>query len=109
MIYYINIFFMLHASLLCLGSYTNNLKIIWISYLFLLIIFVWSAIKSIRINYNLIFLLGLILSIYDTTFYLKGIDTETGAKNSITDLIIGAFTLVASIILIIGLSDKIYI
>ena len=59
--------------------------------------------------YNLIFLLGLILSIYDTTFYLKGIDTETGAKNSITDLIIGAFTLVASIILIIGLSDKIYI
>ena len=26
--------------------------------------------------YNLIFLLGLILSIYDTTFYLKGIDTE---------------------------------
>ena len=59
--------------------------------------------------YNLIFLLGLILSIYDTTFYLKGIDTETGAKNSITDLIIGAFTLAASIILIIGLSDKIYI
>ena len=59
--------------------------------------------------YNLILLLGLILSIYDTTFYLKGIDTETGAKNSITDLIIGAFTLVASIILIIGLSDKIYI
>ena len=60
-------------------------------------------------NYNLIFLLGLILSIYDTTFFLKGIDTEIGAKNSITDLIIGAFTLVASIILIIGLSDKIYI
>ena len=59
--------------------------------------------------YNLIFLLGLILSIYDTAFYLKVIDTETGAKNSITDLIIGAFTLVASIILIIGLSDKIYI
>lgn len=59
--------------------------------------------------YNLIFLLGLILFIYDTTFYLKGIDAETGAKNSITDLIIGAFTLVASIILIVGLSDKIYI
>ena len=59
--------------------------------------------------YNLIFLLGLILSIYDTTFFLKGIDTETGAKNSVTDLMINAFTLVASIILIIGLSDKIYI
>ena len=59
--------------------------------------------------YNLIFLLGLILSIYDTTFFLKGIDTETGAKNSVTDLMIDAFTLVASIILIIGLSDKIYI
>ena len=48
--------------------------------------------------YNLIFLLGLILLIYDTTFYLKGIDTEIGAKNSITDLIIGAFTLVLSLI-----------
>ena len=59
--------------------------------------------------YYLIFLLGLILSIYDTTFFLKGIDTETGAKNSVTDLMIDAFTLVASIILIIGLSDKIYI
>ena len=59
--------------------------------------------------YNLIFLLGLILSIYDTTFFLKGIDTETGAKNSVTDLMIDAFTLAASIILIIGLSDKIYI
>ena len=39
----------------------------------------------------------------------KGIDTEIGAKNSVTDLMINTFTLVASIILIIGLSDKIYI
>ena len=59
--------------------------------------------------YNLIFILGLILSIYDTLFYLKKIDQDTGAKNSPTDLMINTFTLVSSIILILGLSDKIYI
>ena len=59
--------------------------------------------------YNLIFILGLILSIYDTLFYLKKIDLDTGAKNSPTDLMINTFTLVSSIILILGLSDKIYI
>ena len=59
--------------------------------------------------YNLIFLMGLILSVYDTAFYFKKIDHDTGAKNSVTDLMIGAFTLIASIILIMGLSDKIYI
>ena len=42
-------------------------------------------------------------------YQLKKIDTDTGAKNSITDLGINTFTLISSIILILGLSDKIYI
>ena len=59
--------------------------------------------------YNLIFIFGLILSIYDIMFYLKKIDRDTGAKNSFTDLMVNAFTVVSSIILILGLSDRIYI
>jgi len=59
--------------------------------------------------YNLIFIFGIILSIYDVMFYLKKIDHDTGAKNSPTDLMINTFTVVSSIILILGLSDKIYI
>ena len=60
------------------------------------------------VYYNLIFINFVILSIYDTTFYLKKIDQDKGAKNSVTDLAVNTFTLIASIILILGLSDKIY-
>ncbi|MDG2417222.1 MAG: hypothetical protein P8M06_05805 [Pelagibacterales bacterium] len=61
------------------------------------------------VYYNLIFIIGVLMFIYDLLFYLKKIDTDTGAKNSITDLGINIFTLISSIILILGLSDKIYI
>ncbi len=61
------------------------------------------------VYYNLIFINFVILSIYDTTFYLKKIDQDRGAKNSVTDLAVNTFTLIASIILILGLSDKIYL
>ena len=61
------------------------------------------------VYYNLIFINFVILSIYDTTFYLKKIDQDKGAKNSVTDLAVNTFTLIASIILILGLSDKIYL
>ena len=61
------------------------------------------------IYYNLIFLLGLFLFIYDLLFYFKKIDKNITAKNSITDIGINAFTLMSSIVLILGLSNKIYI
>ena len=61
------------------------------------------------VYYNLIFINFVILSIYDTTFYLKKIDQDKGAKNSVTDLAVNTFTLISSIILILGLSDKIYL
>ena len=41
-------------------------------------------------------------------FYFKFIDKDIGAKNSIVDVLVGLFFVVGSIILIIGLSDKIY-
>ena len=59
--------------------------------------------------YNLIFIIGVLMFIYDLLFYLKKIDTDSGAKNSITDLGINTFTLISSVILILGLSEKIYI
>lgn len=59
--------------------------------------------------YNLIFLLALFLFIYDLLFYLKKVDTEISAKNSMTDLGINTFTLISSIVLILGLSNRIYI
>ena len=61
------------------------------------------------IYYNLIFLLGLFLFIYDLLFYFKKIDKNISAKNSMTDLGINTFTLISSIVLILGLSNKIYI
>ena len=58
--------------------------------------------------FNLIFLLGLFQALYDTTFYFKVIDNDIVAKNGLLDLVVGLFFVASSIILIIGLSDKIY-
>ncbi len=60
------------------------------------------------IFFNILFLTGTAQAFYDTAFYFKILDKNTGAKNSLVDVIVGIFFLVGSIILIIGLSDKIY-
>ena len=60
------------------------------------------------IFFNILFLTGTAQAVYDTAFYFKILDKNTGAKNSLVDVIVGIFFLVGSIILIIGLSDKIY-
>ena len=60
------------------------------------------------IFFNILFLTGTAQTIYDTAFYLKFFDRDTGAKNSMTDVLIGVFFMVGSIVLIVGLSDKIY-
>ena len=60
------------------------------------------------IFFNLLFLTGTAQFFYDMAFYLKILDTNTEAKNSLVDVIIGIFFVVGSIILITGLSDKIY-
>ena len=58
--------------------------------------------------FNLIFLLGLFQTLYDTAFYLRVIDKDIVAKNGLLDLVVGLFFVTSSIILILGLSDKIY-
>ncbi len=61
------------------------------------------------VYYNLIFINFVILSVYDAAVYLNKFDHDKGTKNSVIDLMVNTFTLVSSIILILGLSDKIYI
>ena len=58
--------------------------------------------------FNLIFLLGLFQTLYDMAFYFRVIDKDIVAKNGLLDLVVGLFFVASSIILIIGLSDKIY-
>jgi len=42
-------------------------------------------------------------------FYFKLIDKDIGAKNSLIDVLVSVFATIVSIILIFGLSNKIYI
>ncbi len=60
------------------------------------------------IFFNILFLTGTEQTLYDTAFYLKFFDKDTGAKNSFADVLIGVLLMVGSIVLIVGLSDKIY-
>ncbi|PPR50112.1 MAG: hypothetical protein CFH20_00976, partial [Alphaproteobacteria bacterium MarineAlpha5_Bin10] len=46
--------------------------------------------------------------LYESLFYFKLIDKDIEAKNSLTDLVLSAFMVVSSAVLILGLSDKIY-
>ena len=47
--------------------------------------------------------------IYDLSYYFKLIDKDIGAKNSRLDLVVSTFLTVGSAILILNLSDKIYL
>ena len=59
--------------------------------------------------YNFLFLVSLFNLIYDFAYYYKLVDREIGAKNSKMDLGASTFLTVSSILLIMGLSDKIYV
>ena len=61
------------------------------------------------IFYNLFFLVTFVQLIYDLMFYFKFIDKDIGAKNSIVDLIFAFAAFIISVILIYGLSNKIYL
>ena len=60
------------------------------------------------IFFNILFLTGTLQALYDTAFYFQIIDRDIGAKNSLMDVFVGFFFMIGSIILIVGLSDKIY-
>ena len=60
------------------------------------------------VYFNLIFIIAAAQLLYEFLFYFKLIDKDLEAKNSLTDLVLSVFMVVASAILILGLSDKIY-
>ena len=60
------------------------------------------------VYFNLIFIIAVAQLIYESMFYFKLIDKDLGAKNSLTDLVLSVFMVVAPAILIWGLSDRIY-
>jgi len=59
--------------------------------------------------YNLICIIAAAQLLYESLFYFKLIDKDLEAKNSLTDLVLSVFMVVAPAILIWGLSDKIYL
>ena len=58
--------------------------------------------------YSMFFVVGVLMLIYDAGFYFKLFDKNLDSKNSLIDIFISVFTIVASVILISGLADKIY-
>ena len=58
--------------------------------------------------YSMFFVVGVVMLIYDAGFYFKLFDKNLDSKNSLIDILISVFTIVASVILISGLADKIY-
>ena len=60
------------------------------------------------VYFNLIFIIAVAQLVYESLFYFKLIDKDLEAKNSLTDLVLSVFMVVASAILIWGLSDRIY-
>ena len=58
--------------------------------------------------YSMFFVVGVVMLIYDAGFYFKLFDKNLDSKNSLIDIFISVFTILASVILISGLADKIY-
>ena len=58
--------------------------------------------------YSMFFVVGVVMLIYDAGFYFKLFDKNLDSKNSLIDIFISVFTIVASVILISGLAEKIY-
>ena len=61
------------------------------------------------VYFNLFFIISICQLLYDLLFYFKIIDKDIGAKNSIVDIAVSIFAVVASVLLILGLSNKIYL
>ena len=59
--------------------------------------------------YNFIFLTAMFNLIYDLSYYFKIIDKDIGAKNSLLDLVVSTFLTIGTGILILNLSDKLYL
>ena len=60
------------------------------------------------VYFILLFMIGLLQMVYETAFHFKLVDKNISAKNSKFDIGVSIFFVIAAIILISGLSDKIY-
>ena len=60
------------------------------------------------VYFVLLFMIGLLQMVYETAFHFKLVDKNISAKNSKFDIVVSIFFVIAAIILISGLSDKIY-
>ena len=60
------------------------------------------------VYFVLLFMIGLLQMIYETAFHFKLVDKNISAKNSKFDIGVSTFFVIAAVILISGLSDKIY-
>ena len=60
------------------------------------------------VYFVLLFMIGLSQMVYETAFHFKLVDKNISAKNSKFDIGVAIFFVIAAIILISGLSDKIY-
>ena len=72
------------------------------------IIFRSSGPEGAWVYFNLIFIIAAAQLVYESLFYFKLIDKDLEAKNSLTDLALSVFMVMASATLIFGLSDRIY-
>ena len=61
------------------------------------------------VYFNLIFIIAAAQLLYESLFYFKLIDKDLEAKNSLFDLGLSLFMVASSAILILGLSDNIYL
>ena len=60
------------------------------------------------VYFVLLFMIGLLQMVYETAFHFKLVDKNISAKNSKFVIGVSIFFVIAAIILISGLSDKIY-
>ena len=60
------------------------------------------------IFFNILFLTSIAQALYNTAFHFKILDKNSEARNSLVDVLVGVYFVIGSIILIVGLSDKIY-
>ena len=62
------------------------------------------------VYFNLVFIISAAQLLYESLYYgINCLDKDLEAKISLTDLVLSAFMVVSSAMLILGLSDKIYL
>ena len=72
------------------------------------LVILFSGPEGTWVYFVLLFMIGLMQLIYETLFHFKLVDKNISEKNSNFDIGVSIFLFITAIILISGLSDKIY-